>query len=232
MRFDLDPATSALSYKLLASTVTPRPIAWVTTISNAGVLNAAPYSFFNVMGSVPPTVAIGIMAAPGRGFKDTARNVLETGEFVINLVPEGLAEAMNLTCMDAPPEESELDIAGLEPAPAAHVRPPRIAASPVALECVTLSSVNVSAEQLIVIGKVLAIHVDDPFLLDVERGHVDTPRLGLIGRMHGAGWYTRTADLFQIDRPDYRTWKRAASPPDRQAEGAGQQPEKKQEPLP
>ncbi|APE45702.1 hypothetical protein BOO69_19295 (plasmid) [Sulfitobacter alexandrii] len=208
MRFDLDPATPQRSYKLLTACVTPRPIAWVSSLSAQGVVNAAPYSFFNAMGHTPPTVAIGILADPDKGWKDTARNILDSGEFVVNLVPEHLAEAMNLTCMNAPADVSELEIAGLQSAASTHIAPPRIAGAPVSFECRTHSVVTTGPQQAIVIGQVLAIHVADPFVLDAEKAYIDTPALGLIGRMHGAGWYARSGDTFQIDRPDYDSWVR------------------------
>ena len=209
MRFDLDPATPQISYKLLASTVTPRPIAWITSLSPAGVVNAAPYSFFNAMGHTPPTLVVGLLADPERGFKDTARNILDTGEFVVNLVTEDMAEAMNVTCIDAPADVSEMTLAGLQGAPAQHVRPPRIAGAPVSLECVTLSSVVTGPHQTIVIGRVLAVHVADEYVIDAERAYIDTPKLGLVGRMHGAGWYTRTQDMFRLDRPVYADFVKA-----------------------
>jgi len=215
MRFDLDPNTPEISYKLLTATVTPRPIAWITTLSPDGVTNAAPFSFFNAMGHTPPTVAIGILGDPEKGWKDTARNILDTGQFVVNLVPEALADAMNLTCMDAPTDVSELDIAGLATRPARHISPALIAASPVAFECRTHSVVSTGAFQAIVIGQVLAIHIDDTLVLDADRAYIDTPKLGLIGRMHGSGWYTRSTDTFQLDRPDYAGW-RARNDPDRE----------------
>ena len=201
MRFDLNPETPLFSYKLLAATVTPRPIAWVSTQGLSGVINAAPYSFFNAMGHTPPTVAIGILADPEKGWKDTARNILDTGEFVVNLVPEALAEEMNKTCTNAPSDVSEFELAGLQTAPSTHINPPRIAGAPVSFECKTFTVVNTSPQQAIVIGQVIAIHVEDRFVIDADRGHIDTPSLGLIGRMHGSGWYTRTQDLFQMDRP-------------------------------
>lgn len=210
MRFDLDPETPQISYKLLASTVTPRPIAWITTLSAQGVVNAAPYSFFNAMGHTPPTVAVGLLADPARGFKDTARNIMESGEFVVNLVPESLAEAMNITCIDAPYDVSEMTLAGLQGAPSQHVRPPRIAGAPVSLECVSLSNVVTGPHQTIVIGRVLAVHIADEYVLDAERAHVDTPKLELVGRMHGAGWYTRTQDMFQLSRPVYADFVKSA----------------------
>ena len=128
MIFDMETLAAQNRYKILTATVTPRPIAWVTTISASGVINAAPFSFFNVMGHEPPTVAIGLLAGSER-FKDTAANILDTGEFVVNLVAERNAEAMNITCIDAPPEIDELTLAGLTPAASQAVRPPRIAES-------------------------------------------------------------------------------------------------------
>lgn len=201
MRFDLDQVETAVAYKLLAATVVPRPIAWVVTQGPAGV-NAAPFSFFNVMGSAPPTVAIGILGDPARGWKDTARNILETREFAINLVPESLVQAMNLTAADAPLGVDELALAGLDTAPCTHITPPRIAASPVAFECVTHSTVETGPFQVVVIGRVLAVHLADRFVKDAERGHVHTEALDLVARGFGAT-YIRTRDTFDLERP---TW--------------------------
>lgn len=105
MIFDMETLEAQNRYKILTATVTPRPIAWITTLSASGVINAAPFSFFNVMGHEPPTVAIGLLAGSER-FKDTAANILDTGEFVVNLVGEANAEAMNVTCIDAPPRST------------------------------------------------------------------------------------------------------------------------------
>ena len=193
-------------YKLLAGFVLPRPIAWITTVGPTGVVNAAPYSFFNVMGHEPPTVAIGLLAGSER-FKDTAANILDTGEFVVNLVAESNAEAMNVTCIDAPPEIDELTLAGLTPAASQAVRPPRIAESPVSFECRVLTSLVTGPRQTAVIGRVVRAHVDDAVILDKERCHIDTQALRLIARMHGSGWYARSTDLFQIDRPTWAAWQ-------------------------
>lgn len=208
MYYEMAGTAADIRYKVLTATVTPRPIAWVTTKSVSGVVNAAPYSFFNVMGHEPPTMVLGLLRDPVKGFKDTAENILSTGEFVVNLVPESLASAMNITCMDAPRDISELDCAGLEAAPSQLVAPPRIKASPVSLECRSLSAVVTGPQQTIVIGSILAAHVADEFVIDGVRGHIDTPKLRLIGRMHGGGWYARTSDLFSIDRPTYAGWLR------------------------
>jgi len=205
MRFDLDGLPRTHAYKLLASTVMPRPIAWVTTRSEAGRVNAAPYSFFNVMGDAPPTIVLGLMNEPGRGFKDTARNILDTGQFVVNLVPERLVEVMNLTSVDAPPGVDETALAGLETAPSTHVAPPRLAASPVNFECVSHASVVTGPGQTVVIGRVLAVHVADDYVLDKERCHVDTYALDLVGRSVGAG-YVRTRDTFDLARPTWARW--------------------------
>lgn len=203
MEFDLRALEVAKRYKLLASSITPRPIAWVTSRSADGIHNAAPYSFFNMMGSDPPTVVLGLMLRPEGGLKDSAVNITTTGEFVINLVCEADAEAMNLTCIDAPPEVDECALAGLELLPSRLVGPPRIASAPVSLECRVLETVYPGGEggQVIVIGEVLMAHIADQFVLDADRCHLDTLAMGLIGRVHGAGWYVRMTDLFQMDRP-------------------------------
>lgn len=205
MRFDLDQLATSVAYKLLAATVVPRPIAWVTTLSSDGVINAAPYSFFNVMGSAPPTVALGLLADPDRGFKDTATNILSTGEFVVNLVPESLVQKMNITAVDAPRGVDELTLAGLATAPAHHVAPPLIADSPVSFECTSLSSVVTGPHQTVVIGRVQAVHIKDAFVKDAERGHVKTPELDLVARGYGAE-YIRSRDRFDLERPIWRDW--------------------------
>lgn len=201
MYFDFGAQPAQTNYNLLTATVTPRPIAWVTTRSAAGVLNAAPYSFFNVMGHQPPTVALGLMRHARGSLKDTAANILETGEFVVNLVPETLVQQMNQTCADYPSDVNELEQAGLVALPARHVKAPLIQGSPVSFECVALTSLVTGPHQTVVIGRVLAAHIDDALVLDAEQGFVNTPGLGLISRMHGGGWYARSTDLFQVTRP-------------------------------
>lgn len=201
MQFDLETLEPDLAYKLLAATVMPRPIAWVVTKGKTG-LNAAPYSFFNAMGSNPPTVALGILSDPEKGMKDTAQNIQDTGEFVINLVPERLVEAMNTTAVNAPTDVDELQLAGLETIASLHVAPPRIADSPVSFECRLLSLIETGPKQSVVIGRVLAVHIDDRYILDSQKCYVDTPALDLVGRSYGSA-YVRTGDQFSLDRP---TW--------------------------
>ncbi len=205
MRWDLDRVEAAIAYKLLAATVMPRPIAWVVTQDADGLVNAAPYSFFNVMGSAPPTVAIGILAGDSRGLKDSARNILDMGEFVINLVPERLVEAMNITAIDAPRGVNELSLAGLATTPSVHITPPRITESPVAFECKTHTCVETGPGQHVVIGQVLAVHIADQFVLNADRAHIDTPALDLVARSFGSD-YVRSHDTFQLTRPKWADW--------------------------
>lgn len=201
MHFDFSALPAQTVYNILTSTVTPRPIAWVTTVSGTGVVNAAPFSFFNVMGHQPPTVAIGLMRHPRGQLKDTGANIIENGEFVVNLVPESLVPQMNQTCADYPADVDEMQAAGLTARAARHVRPPLIEGSPVSLECVSQATVVTGPRQVVVIGRVLGAHIDDAYVQDAARGYVDTPALGLIARMHGSGWYARSTDTFQLARP-------------------------------
>jgi flavin reductase (DIM6/NTAB) family NADH-FMN oxidoreductase RutF len=206
MLFDFGKIPPREGYKLLVSTVTPRPIAWITSQNPDGQLNAAPFSFFNVFAGDPPVVGIGISShEPGRP-KDTRRNIRETKEFVVNLVSEDMAGAMNVTAIEFEPEVNEIPEAELETIPSVHVKPPRIAASPVSMECALLQIVELGPDNALVLGRVLAMHVRDDLVIDPAKHYIDTPRLKLIGRMHGTGWYARTSDLFQMDRIPRTNW--------------------------
>jgi flavin reductase (DIM6/NTAB) family NADH-FMN oxidoreductase RutF len=206
MLFDFGKIPPREGYKLLVSTVTPRPIAWITSLNAAGQLNAAPFSFFNVFAGDPPVVGIGIGShQPGRA-KDTRRNIRETKEFVVNLVSEDTAGAMNVTAIEFEPEVNEIPEAEMETIPSVHVKPPRIAASPVSMECALMQIVELGSDNALVLGRVLAMHVRDDLVLDPAKHYIDTPRLKLIGRMHGTGWYARTSDLFQMDRIPRGNW--------------------------
>jgi flavin reductase (DIM6/NTAB) family NADH-FMN oxidoreductase RutF len=207
MLFDMETLPQQDRYKILVASVVPRPIAWVTTRSRAGIVNAAPFSFFNAMGADPPTVVLGIMPRECR-LKDTAANIQETAEFVVNLVSEANAEAMNITCIDAPPGVDELELAKLTPVPSVAVAPPRIGESPISFECRLLAALVTGPLQTIVIGRVVRAHVDDAFVLDAKRCHLDTPKLQLIGRMHGSGVYVRSTDRFEMQRPTWAEWQK------------------------
>lgn len=204
MQFDMAAATPAIRYKIINSTITPRPIAWITSLSEAGVVNAAPYSFFNAVGTEPPLIALGLLKAPRtRGLKNTAANIIATGEFVVNLVTEDDAGRMNACSVDAPADVSEVDYAGLEVVPSSRVAPPRIATSPVSFECRKVAALDVGSAQTVVIAEILVTHIADRFITDESRVHFDTPAMRLIGRTHGSGWYARGSDQFQLDRPTY-----------------------------
>ncbi|MGH7042398.1 MAG: flavin reductase family protein [Acetobacteraceae bacterium] len=218
MFFDLAALDAQNAYKLLVSTVVPRPIAWVTTQDIDGSVNAAPFSFFNAVSGNPPVVAIGIGGrAPGDA-KDTGGNIRRTGEFVVNLVSDALAKQMNITAIDFDKNVNELAEAGLTTVPSVKVRPPRIGESPVALECERLVIVDVGVDRSVVLGRVVAIHIQDDFVLDPARCYVDTQKLDLIGRMHGGGWYARTRDSFDLPRIPVTDWPKQEQPGRKAAE--------------
>jgi flavin reductase (DIM6/NTAB) family NADH-FMN oxidoreductase RutF len=207
MHFDLAQIPTTDAYKLLVSTVVPRPIALATTVDRDGRVNAAPFSFFNAVSSVPPVVVLGISpgAASEDGYKDTERNIRNSGELVVNLVDEALAERMNICAIDFPAGTGELEKAELTPLPSVGVRPPRIAQSPVSFECRRITGLSLGPRSTLEVGSVIHIHIRDD-LVDPVKMYVSTDKIHLIGRMHGRGWYARTSDLFLMDRLDLETW--------------------------
>ncbi|MFL3658375.1 MAG: flavin reductase family protein [Opitutales bacterium] len=199
MEIDFEAISSSERYSFLTQLVVPRPIAWVTTVNEAGEVNAAPFSFFNVFGSNPAMVALGIGNRSDGGPKDTAFNIRGGGEFVINMVTEELAEQMVQTSFEYARGESELSRVGLTASPSVKVGPPRVAESPVHLECQEISTQEIGGNRLI-LGKVVHGSVDDRFV-DRETNRILTEQLRPVGRMHGRAGYTRTRDLFEIARP-------------------------------
>ncbi|MEO5912897.1 MAG: flavin reductase family protein [Luteolibacter sp.] len=189
------------AYPILAGLVTPRPIAWVTTLNEDGSVNAAPFSFFNVFGDDPPLVIFAPGDRDDGSPKDTARNCERTGEFVVNLVDESLAEVMNRTSATVPYGVSETEREKLETAASSSISPPRIAAAPAALEC-KLHSIQLIGTNRLVLGIVHRVQVRneffDPATLRV-RGDLFHP----VGRMSVPNWYCRTGDLFEMVRPKY-----------------------------
>jgi flavin reductase (DIM6/NTAB) family NADH-FMN oxidoreductase RutF len=181
--------------------VGPRPIGWISTRSAAGALNLAPYSFFNAFNYVPPIVGFSSI-----GYKDTVRNVQETGEFVWNLTTRALAEQMNQTCAAVPPEVNEFELAGLTPAPSRLVAPPRVAESPVAFECRCTQVVQLQGidgqkvETWLVLGEVVGVHIAKASLRD---GVYDTAAAGHILRAGGPADYFTVGpeQLFRMHRP-------------------------------
>jgi flavin reductase (DIM6/NTAB) family NADH-FMN oxidoreductase RutF len=200
MELNLEKEYASRAYPLLASLVTPRPIALVTSISPDGKVNAAPFSFFNLLGANPPIVAFAPGDRENGTPKDTALNVRAMHEFVVNLVDEGIAEAMNQCAASLPYGENELVRAGLTAAPSSVVKPPRIAESPASLECVEWGTLQIGGNR-VVIGMIKRLHVRDE-LFDAEKKRIHTDKLFLIGRMSSPDWYCRTRDRFEMKRPN------------------------------
>lgn len=186
-------------YKMMASTIVPRPVAFVTSMDKDGILNAAPFSFFNAISDDPPAIMVSFQPKGDGVFKDTPRNIRTRGEFVVNLVDYALVEKMNLCASEQLPEISEPDLAGLDTEPCEIVGIPRIAASPISLECRRRLGIDIGFGRLVEIGDVVGFHVRDD-LIDADRLHVAGERADLIARMHGADWYARTTDLFRMPR--------------------------------
>lgn len=208
MQFDFEAMKPGERYKLLLATVLPRPIAWITTRDGNGAVNAAPFSFFNVFGSDPATVGIGIGSkGPGEP-KDTRANIRANEQFVVNLVPYSLAQQMRITSIAFPKGVEEPGEADLKLVPSERVAVPRIAASPVSMECTFMQEVVLGGFSL-VLGRILMIHVQDHAVIDAARQYVDAEKLDLIGRMEG-GWYTRTTQRFEMPNIPLEEWRRPA----------------------
>jgi flavin reductase (DIM6/NTAB) family NADH-FMN oxidoreductase RutF len=212
MQFDFETMSAERRFNFLTGAVVPRPIALITTCGRNGAVNAAPYSFFGLLSHDPPLIGVGVLPHSEGRMKDTGANIASSGEFVVNLVSEDLAQAMNLCCIDAPSDVDELQLAKLPRTPSAKVAPPRILAAPVAIECRVHSKFSPAPNVLIAIGLVVHAHVADRFVLAGSET-LDTPALKLIGGMHGAKWYTRTSDHFAMERPTWAEWIRPARPP-------------------
>jgi flavin reductase (DIM6/NTAB) family NADH-FMN oxidoreductase RutF len=206
MYFDMNDLDQKRSYKLLASTVVPRPIAWVVTAGEDGRPNAAPYSLFNFFSGFPPVICVG-MGLRDAGPKDSLANIRRSGEFVINLVPEDLAQQMNTTAVPFPTGVNELEKAGLHTVPATKVELQRIESSPVALECKLSQVLDVDTTGVIVVGHVVGMHVRDEAVIDAARCYIDTPQLKLIGRMESPGSYTRTHERFSMRQLQVDEWE-------------------------
>ncbi|MCB8904362.1 MULTISPECIES: flavin reductase family protein [unclassified Streptomyces] len=197
MRVNIDPELSDRTsfYRLLTATVVPRPIAWVSTSSADGTDNLAPHSFFTIASVTPPVVQF---TSVGR--KDSLRNVEETGEFVVNLAPEGLFEQINATATDFPRGVDEFDACGVEREPSLRVKPPRVAASPVALECELHSTLRIG-DSTVVFGRVVHAAIDESVLVD---GHPEMALMRPLTRLGKNEWGT-LGGIKEIARVPYRT---------------------------
>ena len=196
MQYAAKDVTPHERYKLLISFVLPRPIAWITTIGPTGVVNAAPFSFFNVFGEDPPLIMVAINKRPDGRLKDTWSNIQRTGEFVVNLTDEPLAKAMHESSGDFPPHVGEPDYLGLKLAPSVDIKPPRLADAPWALECKTWQVINVKDDRQLIIGEGVRFHVRDE-LWDPKAMRVHMERYHPVGRMF-ADRYCRTDDRMEF----------------------------------
>ncbi|MFE5120121.1 flavin reductase family protein [Streptomyces sp. NPDC056669] len=199
MRIDFDPETmgSTPFYKLLTSVIVPRPIAWVSTVGRDGSANLAPHSFFTVVAVAPPIVQF---TSVGR--KDSLRNVEDTGEFVVNLAPEGLFEQINATATDFPHGVSEFEAVGVAQEASVRVKPPRVAGSPVALECVVHSTMGLG-NSTVVFGRVVHAAIDDAVMVD---GHAEITRLRPLSRLGKNEWGT-VGEVLDLARIRYADWE-------------------------
>ena len=202
MHFDTRSLDTSSVYKLLTGIVVPRPIAWVLSRNQNGLLNLAPFSFFNCVGTDPALVILSVGNHPDRP-KDTAKNIEDHGSFVVNMVDEAHSQAMSDSATDFPESISEVNELELETVASALIDVPRLAHVPAALEC-KLHSIQLIGNNRLILGQVLGIFIRDEFLADAERLHVSSQKMHLVGRMGGAGRYTRTTDTFEIARKKYR----------------------------
>ncbi len=214
MLFDLTQLPPHDAYNLLIGLVAPRPIAWITSMDPEGRLNAAPFSAFNYMGTDPPLVAVGVGNRPGPGVvgKDTAQNIRNRREFVVNVVNEDVAQAMNVCAIDFPAGVNELEKAGVTTAPSSAVLVPRIAEAPASLECAEHATIEIGRSRVI-LGRVLHVYVRDEFV-DLAGPYIRADLMHAVGRINGLGNYVRTRDFWQIPRKKYEDWlKEAEEPP-------------------
>ncbi len=203
--FDFTSLTPRERYKLLIGSVVPRPIALVTTVDKAGVVNAAPYSFFNCLSADPPLLALGIEYRPTGAQKDTGHNMRETQAFTVNIVSDALVAGMNVCATAFPPDVDELAEAGLTAMPGVKVPCPWIAESPAAFECKMHTTLVIGASREIVLGEILYAHFRAD-VVDQVRHYVDPVALDAIGRMGGEG-YATTRDYFDLATMPLEVWR-------------------------
>jgi flavin reductase (DIM6/NTAB) family NADH-FMN oxidoreductase RutF len=202
MQLDPHALESTAVYKLLISSVVPRPIAWVSSVDAAGIANLAPFSYFMAITDSPPTIAFSC-SPRAAGKKDTLRNVEASGEFVVNIVDDDRAEQMNLTSGDYPPEVDEFALTRLTAAPSLKVKAPRVAEAPINMECRLVRIIPVGKANLI-LGEVVQWHVRDD-VYDAATGRLDMSKLKPVGRLTG-NLYSHIHQIFEMKRPnpDYK----------------------------
>ena len=197
--FDFADLTPREAYKVMIGTIVPRPIAWVTTVSPDGVVNAAPYSFFNCLSADPPILALGVENKPDRSLKDTAHNIRMTECFTVNIVDRANVGPMSVTAAGFDAEVDELEMAGLTAVPGDKVACPRIAEAPVAFECERFLGLQISSAREIILGRIVMAHVRED-IIDPATCYSDHEKLDALGRMGGDG-YAGTMDYFDWPTP-------------------------------
>ena len=205
MQVDCETTSTADLYKIIISSVVPRPIAWISTLSKKGVRNLAPFSFFNAFSVSPPVVGIGIGSKigvdeagnPAMVDKDTFKNIKDTGEFVVNIVSKSLAEQMNQSSGNYPPEEDEFVKTGLTPGHSVKVNAPRVQECKISMECNLYQTIPLGTSNL-VLGQIALIHINDDSIL--KSGEVDPLLLEPVGRLGGIS-YCSFDEVFEIPRP-------------------------------
>ena len=205
LAFDFATLPQTLRYKLLVGLVVPRPIALVTSLGPGGIVNAAPFSFFNVFSEEPPLIVLGLQSKADGSIKDTPANIRESGTFVVNLVDEALADRMNICAVDFPRDVSEIEAAGLTLSPSVAVKVPRIAEAPVALECKHYVTLEVSRERRLCVGQVVYLHARNG-ILDPKNLRVILDAYRPVARLFG-NYYAQLGDTFQLTRQSYAEWE-------------------------
>jgi flavin reductase (DIM6/NTAB) family NADH-FMN oxidoreductase RutF len=204
LSYDPNTLTEHDRYKLLISLVIPRPIALVSTVGPTGIVNAAPFSFFNLFSESPPLAVLGLQTKPEGGLKDTSAHIRDRGEFVINLVDEALGPQMNQCAVDFPSEVSEIDAAKLNLLPSEKIKTPRIAEAPAAFECRHYTTLEVSASRRIAIGEIVHIHVREG-LWDTAKMRIDITKYRPLARLYG-NFYASLSEPFTHMRQSYEEW--------------------------
>ena len=208
MKIDFSALDARTAYFWMASTITPRPVAWVSTCSIAGSTNLAPFSFFQMITPSPPTLMISPLLHPNGQLKDTARNIEQTGEFVVNLVPFPMVDAMNASSFSFPADVSEIERCNIETTASEMVRPPRVSGVAVSFECrlTSMTAYPAGAPSChVILGQVVLAHIDER-ILDAS-GQIDPVKLDLVSRM-GADWYGRTSGDANFILPRPQGWDR------------------------
>lgn len=198
----IDPAlmSERENYKFLIGSIIPRPIAFVTTISKQGVLNGAPFSYFNIVSSNPPMISLSIQRSGGRQ-KDTARNIIESKQFVIHIVDEQNVDKINKTAASLPPDQSEIELADLTPVESVKISVPGVKEAKVRMECTLEHTLELGDQDKpgcdFIIGKVVQFHIESDIY---EKGRIDPGGLAAVSRLAGNN-YAKIGEIFEIERP-------------------------------